>query len=91
MTPGEVSKIFREKARFASCEEIGKLLIRKRWDRASLGIQIWRLKDGERNGTLGKGVGMSETKFISQLCCHLLQPVKRHKKNTLFHDTRHYS
>lgn len=91
MIPGEISKICREKATFASCEETGKLLFRKRWEGASLRIQTWRLKDGERNGTLGKGVGMSKTKFISQLCCHLLQPVKKHKKNPLFHDTRHYS
>lgn len=68
MIPGEIWKIFREKTTFASCEEIGELLLRKRWEGASLRIQTWRLKDGERNGTLGKGVGMSKTTFISQLC-----------------------
>ena len=37
--------------------------------------------EGERNKGLGKGVGMSKTKFI--LCHCLFQPVKKHEEKSL--------
>lgn len=78
MVPEEIRQIFREEATFMSCEKIGEMLIRKKWE--WLSSASWRLKDGERNGCLGKGVGMSRQSLFldcAVICSRQLRNIRK--------------